>query len=369
MKLKITLCIVSALLLTSSIFAQSTKEKDEVKFKGHWFLQVQGGAAYTLGEGDFSKLISPAAALSVGYQFSPAWGLRAGLSGWESKGAWVSPRSVYKFNYLQANLDAMLDLANLFGRFNPMRTVNPYVFAGVGLNGAFKNGEANELNNQGYDMGNIWSGHKIFFAGRLGLGVNFRLSNCVLLGVELNSNMLSDKYNSKKAGNIDWQFNALAGLTFRFGKTYKKCPAAAAVPMTPITEPKPEPTPEPEAAPVVEKPAAPAVEAKAAALREEVYFRIGASEVSAAEESKIATLAEYLKANPKAEVEVTGYADAATGSHAINQKISQQRAESVAAALTKAGIEASRIRIDAKGDTVQPFAGVEKNRVAICIAE
>lgn len=61
-----------------------------------------------------------------------------------------------------------------------------------------------------------------------------------MFGVELNGNILSDKYNSKKAVNLDWQFNALAGFTFRFGKNYKKShPAVAAAPVTPArtTEP------------------------------------------------------------------------------------------------------------------------------------
>lgn len=202
--------------------------------------RYRAGAAYTLGEVDFGELVSPAAALYAGHRFSPVWGMRFGLSGWQSKGAWVSPESVYQYKYLQGNVDVTLDLANLFGKFNYRRTVNPYLFAGVGVNGAFGNDEANALDDQGYTLQNVWSGSKVFVAGRLGLGVDFRFSDCVSFGVELNTNMLSDKYNSKKAGNLDWQFNALAGFTFRFGKNYKKSrPAATAAPVTPAwtTEP------------------------------------------------------------------------------------------------------------------------------------
>ena len=205
-------------MCTAPVFAQAANKQEKSEFNPHWFMQVQAGASYTLGEGPFGKLVSPAAALSAGYQFSPVWGLRFGLSGWQSKGAWVSPQTTYQYKYLQGNVEATLDLANLFGRFNPRRTVNPYLFAGVGLNGAFDNDEANALNDSGYRLGNIWSGSKVFVAGRLGLGVNFRLSDCVLLGVEVNANMLSDKYNSKKAGNLDWQFNALGGFKVQ-GKT------------------------------------------------------------------------------------------------------------------------------------------------------
>ena len=45
------------------------------------------------------------------------------------------------------------------------------------------------------------------------------------------------------------------------------------------------------------------------------------------------------------------------------------RAENVAKALTAAGIDAARITVDAKGDTVQPFAENDMNRVTIAIAE
>ena len=342
MKMKCILCAVAALAMCStSLSAAPAEEKEKVEFKRHWFLQVQAGAAYTLGEVDFGELVSPAAALYAGHRFSPVWGMRFGLSGWQSKGAWVSPESVYQYKYLQGNVDVTLDLANLFGKFNYRRTVNPYLFAGVGVNGAFDNGEANALDNQGYALQNVWSGSKVFVAGRLGLGVDFRFSDCVSFGVELNTNMLSDKYNSKKAGNLDWQFNALGGFTFRFGKNHKKARTAAVVPA-----PAPTPAPEPAPAPVEEKPAvketpapAPAAVAKRPAeLRENIFFRIGSSQIRTTEEAKVGALVEYLKANPEANVEILGYADAATGSHAVNLKISKLRAESVAAALKKAGM-------------------------------
>ena len=371
MKMKCILCAVAALAMCStSLSAAPAEEKEKVEFKRHWFMQVQAGAAYTLGEIGFGKLVSPAAALYAGHQFSPLWGLRFGLSGWQSKGAWVSPESVYQYKYLQGNVDVTLDLANLFGKFNYRRTVNPYLFAGVGVNGAFDNDEANALNDQGYTLQHVWSDSKVFAAGRMGLGVNFRFSDCVLFGVELNANMLSDKYNSKKAGNLDWQFNALAGFTFRFGKNYSKSqPAVAAAPVTPARTTEPAEKEEPavqESAPV-QTPETKSTE-KSATLCENIFFRIGSAQIHSSEQVKIAALAEFLKANSDARVEIIGYADAATGSKAFNLKLSKLRAASVAEALEKAGVDAGRIAVEGKGDTVQPFSGVEQNRVCICVA-
>ena len=275
--MKRILCAVGALMMCATpLFAVGAKDKEKTEFDRHWFMQVQAGAAYTLGETGFGDLLSPAAALSAGYRFSPVWGLRFGLGGWQAKGAWVSPEMHYKFNYLQGNVEAMLDLANLFGRFNPVRTVNPYLFAGVGVSGAFDNDEANAICDKGYAMENVWSGGKVFVAGRLGAGLNFRLSDCVLLGVEVNADMLSDKFNSKKAGNVDWQFNALAGLTFRFGKTYRK--KAAAVPPAPVAPAAPAEPPVPKK-PLSDK-------QKKAQLQQEVES--AAQEVSDAIEQELA---------------------------------------------------------------------------------
>ena len=78
--------ILAALLLasTTSLFAQ--KETEKIEFRPHWYMQVQGGIGHTIGEGKFSDLVSPAAALSAGYRFTPVWGLRGGFSGWQGKG-------------------------------------------------------------------------------------------------------------------------------------------------------------------------------------------------------------------------------------------------------------------------------------------
>ena len=78
----------------------------------------------------------------------------------------------------------------------------------------------------------------------------------------------------------------------------------------------------------------------------------------------------FLKANPNAKVSITGYADKGTGNATINRSLSQRRAAVVVRTLKeKYGISESRITSDFKGDTEQPFAENNKNRVSICIAQ
>ena len=100
-----------------------------------------------------------------------------------------------------------------------------------------------------------------------------------------------------------------------------------------------------------------------------VFFVINLATANAAEMAKIDEMAAFLKAHPQAKVTVTGYADAGTGTKSYNLALSKKRAEYVASKLQAAGVAASQITVDAKGDTVQPFAENDKNRVAICVAE
>jgi outer membrane protein OmpA-like peptidoglycan-associated protein len=78
----------------------------------------------------------------------------------------------------------------------------------------------------------------------------------------------------------------------------------------------------------------------------------------------------YKGVNPNAKIVITGYADKNTGNAVGNKSLSERRAATVADALNKQyGIDRSRMIIDSKGDTVQPFNEEVKNRVTICIAE
>lgn len=357
---KFLICAFS--LCTVSSFAQEVKEEGKVVFNPHWFMQIQGGASHTLGEASFSDLISPAAQVTGGYQFSPLFGLRAGVSAWEAKGAWASPSTVYKYKFVQGNVDAMLDLSALFCKFNPKRVFNAYGFLGVGFNHAFDNDEAVAINAQGHELRYLWNDSKNFIVGRGGLGANIRLSDHVFVNLEINANALSDKYNSKKAGNADWQFNGLVGFTFKFGKTYKKTepvyyePAPAPAPKK--EEPKPQPVVKEEPKPV-----------KVEALTENIFFVINSSKIKEAELGKVNSIVDYLNKYPNAKVTITGYADVQTGTAAYNKTISQKRANAVAEALKAKGITENRINVDYKGDTVQPFSTAEENRVSICIAE
>ena len=371
--------IAITVLLTAAALGLSAQEKDTTRsydeFSGHWLITVQGGIGQTVGETSLGDLISPAASLYFGYQFTPVWGLRAGLSGWQAMGAVVDARtSVYKFNYLQGNIDVLVDLCGIAG-YRVSRAVSPYLFAGVGVNGAFNNSDAQNLGPRLPDDNLLWGGSKVFPAGRFGVGMGVRITDWLHFNLEVNANVLGDAFNSKKGSYVDWQLGALAGLTFRIGKLRKESPAEPEpVEVVPVAaeEPQPQPAPEPVPAAVAVAEAGPVQETGTldfAPVESSVYFAIGSSELSDEARGKISVVASLLVSNPGTRVTVTGHADRETGTAERNMELSRNRAENVAEALIAAGIEADRITVAYKGDTENVSPVPEENRVAICIVD
>ena len=282
-----TFLAAALLMLSGSAMAQATYEAADgtkYEFQEHAFLNLEGGAQYTLGEAKFKDLLSPNVQLGLGYQFSPVFAARIQANAWQSKGGWNGFRTQigatpytndYKFKYVAPGLDLMFNLSNLVCGWNPNRVFNLTAFVGGGANIAWGNGEANTIastlkNLDAYNLEYIWDGTKTRLFGRGGLEAAFRLSDAVALTIEGNANILSDKYNSKKhSGNkmkADWYFNGLIGLKINLGKTYNKI-------LPPPPAPAPEPAPEPQ--PVVQPapapaPAAAVVEEKIEPLRRDI---------------------------------------------------------------------------------------------------
>ena len=376
--MKVSKIFTAALLAlcSTAAMAQATytdKEGNEYQFKKHAFLDLQGGAQYTLGEAKFGDLISPNVQIGLGYQFSPVFGMRLQANGWQSKGGWngflpagekEAFTAFYKYKYVAPGLDFMFNLSNLFCGWNPNRVFNVTAFIGGGANIAWDNGEANEIGStlsslEKYNLENLWDGTKVRPFGRAGIDLEFKVSKAVSIMIEGNANITTDKYNSKNADNPDWYFNALAGLRINLGKSHTKTEPVKEAPVPVQEYVKPEPKPQPK---VEEK--------KVEEIRRDVFFVINSNKIASNEESKIKEVVDFLNANPDAKVVVTGYADAGTGNDRINDAISAKRAAAVVKALKeKYGIEESRITEDSKGARVQPFSENDKNRVTIMVAK
>ena len=384
--MKMKKAILSCLMLLAGLSASAQEQKGttEYVFEPHWYVNIQPlGIQYTLGEISMGDLLSYNVQAAVGREFNKVIGGRFALNAWQSKaGSSISGVDYkWKWNYIAPTVDITFNLSNLISGVNPNRVFTVGAFAGLGMNIGWGNDEAKnvdatlrdlttakwmvgEIENKdaSYQAGldYLWDGTKARFLLQAGLTGDIKINDKFAVTLEVSANTLSDKYNSKKAKNWDWYFNALAGLKINLGPTYST---------------KFIPAPEPEiryvekiVEKIVEVPAAPA-ETAAEPLRRDIFFLINKSNIRTSEASKVDDIVAYLNENKDAKVQVTGYADAGTGNDRINDRLAAKRADAVVAALKKAGISADRISFDSKGARVQPFADNDSNRVSICIAE
>ena len=385
--------LLSSLLALGCTAASAQEAKTVNVFNPHGYLQVQIGGQETLGEIGFGDLLSPNVQVGYGYNFNKVVGARVSLNAWQSKAGqeFLGQTYKWKWNYVAPMVDATFNLSNLFCGFNPNRLVNVGVFAGIGANIAWGNDEATtaqsnmnaaytNLINSAYGtttipeankvaksdpaLSYLWDGSKVRLTGRVGANVDFRVSERVSLGLEVSANTLNDRYNSKKAGNSDWYFNALVGAKFTLGKSYTTKTVPAPKPVEKIIER------------IIEKPApapAPKTETKQEAVEEnfrrDIFFPIGNSNIAKSQTTKIAEIVTFMKENPDAKITLTGYADKGTGSAAFNDKIAARRAQTVYNTLAAKGVAKNRMIKKSMGSRVQPFEENDMNRVTICIAK
>ncbi len=382
--------ILSGLLFLGVLSAQAQAQQQgttEYDFAPHWYVQIQPlGLQYTLGELDFGDLNHYNVQAAAGYNFNKILGARLSVNAWSSKAGIEIDQSNYpnrktdpktfrgewKWNYVAPSLELTCNLSNAFFGYKHDRLFTLSGFIGVGANIAWGNDDAQTVNKNliawlgkfepDQNLEYLWDGTKVNVTGRAGLMGDFRINDRFSAGVEVNANVLSDKYNSKKAGNADWYFNALAGVKVNLGPTYT----------TRIIPPV-----EPEiryvdkiVEKIVEVPGKSETIIKVAPLRRDIFFKINSTKIRPTEVQKVADIANYLNDNPNAKVVMTGYADKGTGNATINARLAAGRAQAVKDMLVKNyNIPESRISYDSKGDTVQPFSENDKNRVTICIAE
>jgi outer membrane protein OmpA-like peptidoglycan-associated protein len=357
MKNKTLLMAAAALLMAGAAQAQ-TKE-----WKSYSYVEAQGGIQLTATNAKMDKLITPTAALSFGHYFTPVVGARLHVNAWQAKGGYND--QYYKWKYITPDLDLMLNLTNLFSK-GTNHPLNLILLGGVGLNYAWDNDDLKALNLPATATPLAWNKNRLSHNLRAGLRLETNQAKPFGLSLEVNANSLSDRFNSKTNDADDWQFTAMLGVNVRFG--YKKAePRYITKTVTVIdTIWVDEPTT------IMVKEKRPVEKMEQKKMEEAIFFNIRESDANAAAgiDAAIKKVADLMKTSDDATFTVTGYADKGTGTRAINKKYALKRAQGVTEKLVNEhGIDASRIKSDSKGDTVQPFAENDKNRCVIITGE
>ncbi|MBQ6658946.1 MAG: OmpA family protein, partial [Prevotella sp.] len=351
---------------------------------------LHAGGNMTLGENvrprDIKDVLGFSGGLSVGKYFSPAVGARAqvifntqkGVVNAEALSVHPELSKTYGWKNIQGYVDALFNLTNIFSQYKESRRFNVNGIIGLGFNNTFGyNDEAKDWTKvpsakAGYG---IDTENRSYFAARAGFLCNYKLSEALDLGLEATINATDDKYNGiYYDDNYDGYVNLLLGLTYHFkdhygDRRFKYAQATDADYLANLNaqinkarkdladaQPKT----------IVQKEVN-----QQTILDMTVNFIIDKYNITDIQKRNVEAVAKYIKDNPDINIVVTGYADVQTAYPAYNLKLSENRAKAVYNMLVNEfGVDPSRLKIDFKGDTVQPYElKNEWNRVVIFVVE
>ncbi len=377
---KISLLLMS-IFVAFSISAQETQNVSygdvflKNKKSDNWFMSLAGGGNTFFGNGfndaDYMDVTSWQGQLSVGKWLTPVFGGRLAINVAQHEHYNKPADSYISSNSINPHIDLMWNATNALVGYRADRVYNfiPY----IGLGGMI-----------GFDE-DFGGDENLEFSWNMGLINNFQLSNNFSIFVELAAALVKDNFGVRFTNNTDGDYSydaigqALVGIKFGLGGK-QDFTSAELLDYNLINDlnsqinrlraenenlsKRPEFCPEcPEVQPQQ-------AAAESVYVPNVVFFRLNSATIDRQQQISVYNTAEYLKSNPNATVEIVAYADRQTGTPDYNMKLSERRAKAVADALTSQyNIDSSRINLDWKGDTEQPYAENDWNRVAIFIAD
>lgn len=356
MKNRILLFVLTALLAINA----SAQEKAPYP---HAFISAQGGVMRAYNGGGIDRKWNPMAAVSVGYNFSSVFGLRLQANGSTWK-ATLPDDSKYKSKIGNIDLDMLFNLSNIFfPRQN--NHLNLIAVAGTPINMAIPHAWIDNVAYATATGSDRWN-----TAWKVGGMIDYSLSKHWSVNLEAGTNYVHQK-NDANIDNNKWWPYAMAGLTFKFGHRKAKKMESEPEPVieqqpvrtveaTPVIQTTPEPVPVPVEPTAVTKPVK---------ITENIFFSISKSYIKAEQAAKLEDIVTWANEHPESTFTLTGYADRNTGTHKYNQMIADRRAQAIKKALIEKGIAAERLSVEVKGDSEQPFANNNDNRVVIIVGD
>ena len=293
--------------------------------------------------------------IQLGKYITPTWGVRAEISGlWQSLDKqdhnWfetnVKEYKDYCKMFGELNLDAMLNVTNWLGGYNPDRAIDFYLFAGPTMNLSSEGTQfTGETTGNNLALLEDADNMKVRIGATAGLGLAYNLSSKWALNLEgrlgVTPSVFGDASDCRSAEATG---RLTLGATYTFGgKKFAKVEDR-------VVEK------------VVEKQVIKEIPGAASAA---IFFKIGKSVISPEGMVNVKLMAKVIKDNPKAIYKVAGFADKATGTVAGNQTLSEKRAQAVYDALISEGVNASQLEKVAMGGTDPMFEKGYLNRVVI----
>ena len=375
---KLLIALACAGMFTGANAQEATPQKKYSvatnSFWSNWFVQLGGDyhAWYPDEEhGRFDKRAGVfsedrrtfGAHVAIGKWFTPGLGLRTKLQAWQGKK--IAPKSTGEretFDMWILNEHIMFNMSNLLCGYNPNRVWNVILFAGGGV--------ARNMSDNLYAM-QLSAG--IQSTWRLGKRANFY--------VEAGWNRLEEDFSLYQGTSLaDTRLNrgwedkdndvyAEVGLTFNLGTaTWDKVPDVDAIKAlsqsqidalnAQLNDANAENARLKNLLANQPKQEAPKAVKEFVTTPVSVFFNINRTNIASQKDLvNVAAIAKYAKENGN-KLLVNGYADSATGTPDINQRLSEGRAATVADELVKMGVDRSNITTVGRGgvDELSPIS-------------
>jgi OOP family OmpA-OmpF porin len=258
----------------------------------------------------------------------------------------------------ELNLDAMLNVTNWLGGYNPDRAIDFYLFAGPTMNLSSEGTQfTGETTGNNLALLEDADNMKVRIGATAGLGLAYNLSSKWALNLEgrlgVTPSVFGDASDCRSAEATG---RLTLGATYTFGgkkfakvedRVVEKVVEKQVIKEVPVE---------------VVKEVIKEIPGKASAA---IFFKIGKAVISPEGMVNVKVMAKNMKENPSATYKIAGFADKGTGSVKTNQTLSEKRAQAVYDALIAEGISADRLEKIGMGGTDPMFEKAYLNRVVI----
>lgn len=369
--------LLSAVLALGALTA-AAQAYEQPKFFDNWSIGLDGGVTTPLTHHAFFGDMRGAFGAHIQKQVTPAFALGVEGLAAVNTSSWYGPHSSTAIDNSYVGIYGAVDLANLFGTYNPDRFFTVEAVLGTGWGHDYRNKAAGPDNN--------------YIAAKAGLNFNFNLCRNLTLGIKpaIVWNV-ADSQSHPNAIDLDANratFQVLAGLTYNFGPGFElvrpynqdeidalngqindlRGALDASLAAAAVTEAQNAELAAQLQACMNKKPEVVKEVSNQLNSVRYVFFKIGSSVITKDQQPNVEMIAAYMKSHPNAKVVIRGYASK-DGNLDFNIKLAQKRAESVKNALIK-GYKIAADRIDAKGEGIgNMFEEESWNRVSICTLE
>lgn len=376
---------------STTVKADTVTTLRHYKALDNWFIGVFAGTNFSLSENvrfaPFLKTLGPSVGISAGKYFTPAVGARVRVSYMNQKSRAndelvdahpeIYGNGLYKFNMISTFVDGLFNFNNIFAPYKETNRFNVVGVVGIGVNSSF--GFEDKIKNWAPSKGGQYEVDRSGATGlavHAGLQLGYKINNALDVNLEATFNATDDGCNGTRYDNkYDGYIYVVGGLTYHFKDHYgdRRFKYLTMTDQSEIDRlnaqinaARAELANKPEPIVRVEK----KVETNRV-LDMTVSFIIDKYNITDVQKNNVQRVAKYLKDNPNINLIITGYADVKTGYPAYNLKLSERRANAVRDMLVNDfGVDPSRLRIDYKGDTIQPYERKnEWNRVVIFVTE